>query len=144
MTDPKTSWASCEATRRTMQGNRSRDTQPEKLLRKELHARGLRYRVHARPVPGVRRTADIVFGQAKVVVLVHGCFWHGCLRHYVAPATNRDFWASKVIHNRARDAETKRLWSAAGWKVVVVWEHQSVMPAADQIERLVRNRRPTR
>ena len=71
-----------------MQGNVRRDTRPELLLRHELHAMGLRYRVDARPLLDLNRRADLVFRPAKVAVFVHGCFWHGCSEHYYAPATN--------------------------------------------------------
>ena len=66
---------------RRMRRQRSRDTAPELELRSELHRRGLRYRVHRRPVPTLRRTADVVFGPSRVAVFVDGCFWHGCPVH---------------------------------------------------------------
>ena len=77
-TAPKGSWASDEATRRKMVGNRSRDTKPELLVRSLVHGRGLRYRVAQRPLPGLRRTADLVFRPTRVAVFVDGCYWHGC------------------------------------------------------------------
>jgi len=124
-----------------MQGNRSRDTKPEIALRKLLHAMGLRYRVCAPPVRGVRRTADIVFGPARVAVEVRGCFWHGCPDHYRAPASNRQFWSDKVARNLARDAETAATFEAAGWLLVVVWEHDDVATSATHIAHVVRERR---
>jgi DNA mismatch endonuclease (patch repair protein) len=124
-----------------MRANRSRDTAPELALRSELHRRGLRFRVDTEPVKGLRRRADIVFGPARVAVLVHGCFWHGCPEHYVAPKTNREFWAQKAIINRRRDADTLVQWKAEGWVVMVIWEHEDLVAAAIDIERTVRSLR---
>ncbi|MFI7680356.1 very short patch repair endonuclease [Actinophytocola sp. NPDC049390] len=135
------SWASSPATRRSMQANRSRDTKPEVALRQLLHARGLRYRVCARPIPGMRRTADIVFRPARVAVEVYGCFWHGCPEHYRAPATNSQYWAGKVERNMRRDADTANTLNDAGWALVVVWEHENLTEAAERVTELVMLRR---
>jgi len=117
-----------------MRRQRERDTGPELALRSALHRRGLRFRVHRRPIPGLRREADIVFGPARVAVFVHGCFWHGCPEHATWPATNADFWRAKIERNRERDRETRTALEAAGWAVVVVWEHEEVGLAADRVE----------
>ena len=109
-----------------MLANRSRDTKPELVLRRRLHAMGLRYRVCARPLPNVRRTVDIVFGPARVAVEVRGCFWHGCPDHYRAPSSNSGYWSAKVERNVSRDADTERRLTEAGWRLVVVWEHEAV------------------
>ena len=124
-----------------MRGNRSRDTAPELALRSALHRRGLRFRVDRAPLPGLRRRADVVFGPTRVAVFVHGCFWHGCPEHYIAPRANREFWKAKVQGNRARDADTGRLLTEAGWEVVEVWEHDNAEVAADRIAMLVSDRR---
>ena len=124
-----------------MRGNRSRDTAPELALRSALHRRGLRFRVDRAPLPGLRRRADVVFGSTRVAVFVHGCFWHGCLEHYIAPRANREFWRAKVEGTRARDADTGRVLTEAGWEVVVVWEHDDAEVAADRIAVLVSDRR---
>jgi DNA mismatch endonuclease, patch repair protein len=86
------SWASSAATRASMLANRSRDTGPELAVRRRIHAMGLRYRVNARRVPTLRRTADLVFTRKRVAVFVDGCFWHGCLGHHSQPRANADFW----------------------------------------------------
>lgn len=117
------SWASSEATRRSMQSNRGRDTSPELVVRRVLHAEGLRYRVNYRPVPGLRRTADIVFTRAKVAVFIDGCFWHGCPEHYQRPASNKAFWDTKRAANRTRDDATDAALGRAGWMVLRFWEH---------------------
>ncbi|BBZ33019.1 very short patch repair endonuclease [Mycolicibacterium confluentis] len=135
------SWASSHIARETMRANRSRDTGPEKALRSALHASGLRFRVAARPIPGLRRTADIVFRPLRIAVYVDGCFWHGCPEHYTAPRANSEFWRNKVEGNRARDRNTDELMDAAGWTVVRVWEHEDPLLAAERVAALVRERR---
>lgn len=127
--------------RRVMQANRSRDTAPELAIRKLLHARGLRYRVSARPLPGTRRTADMVFRPARVAVFVDGCFWHRCPEHATDPKANADYWLPKLERNVQRDRETDALLADAGWLSVRVWEHEDPAQAAERIEHLVRARR---
>ncbi|MFJ9318165.1 very short patch repair endonuclease [Streptomyces globisporus] len=140
-TPPEGSWASSAARRRNMQAIRSRDTKPERLIRRLVHANGLRYRVAARPLPDLRRTADMVFRPAKVAVFVDGCYWHGCPEHYVSPKTNPGYWSEKVARNVARDRDTDERLSAAGWLVLRFWEHQSSDACALSIISAVRERR---
>jgi len=135
------SWATDQATRKSMQANRSRDTKPELLLRRALHAMGLRYRVCARPLPDVRRTVDIAFPRLKIAVEVRGCFWHGCPEHYRAPSANGGYWAAKVRRNMDRDADTARRLEEAGWSLEVVWEHDDLTVAARAIAEHVRLRK---
>jgi len=118
------SWASTPGTASSMRANRGRDTTPELEIRRRLHSRGLRYRVSARPVAGLRRTADVVFTRAKVAVFIDGCFWRGCPQHYQTPVRNAGFWASKRNRNRERDAETDRALLESGWRVLRYWEHE--------------------
>ncbi len=136
----RVSWATTPAARRSMQSNRSTGTRPEMAIRRELHRRGLRYRVAARPIPELRRTIDVLFRRARVAVEVRGCFWHGCPEHARLPAAHREYWEAKVARNRARDEETERLLAEAGWALMVVWEHDPVRQSADLIEALVRSR----
>ncbi|MGW6579418.1 very short patch repair endonuclease [Streptomyces globisporus] len=140
-TPPEGSWASSAARRRNMQAIRSRDTKPERLIRRLVHANGLRYRVAARPLPDLRRTADMVFRPAKVAVFIDGCYWHGCPEHYVSPKTNPGYWSEKVARNVARDRDTDERLSAAGWLVLRFWEHQSSDACALSIISAVRERR---
>jgi DNA mismatch endonuclease, patch repair protein len=116
-----------------MQGNRSSDTGPEVALRSALHARGLRFRKHHRPVAGLRCRADIVFPSERVAVFVQGCFWHGCEAHGVSPQTNAAYWNAKIARNRERDAQNSAALTAAGWRVLQIWEHESVDEAAAQV-----------
>ncbi|WP_106982647.1 very short patch repair endonuclease [Streptomyces megasporus] len=128
-------------TRSRMSRQRSRDTEVELALRRVLHASGLRYRVHRRPVKGVRREADIVFGPARVAVFVDGCFWHGCPEHATWPRNNAEFWRRKIEGNRARDLDTDTRLAEAGWASVRVWEHEDPAEAAARIAALVASRR---
>ncbi len=123
-----------------MQGNRGRDTKPEMALRRMLHARGLRYFVNRRPLPGLRRTVDLLFPRARVAVFVDGCFWHGCPEHHTVAKANAEYWEEKVRRNRERDADTDALLRSEGWMVVRLWEHQDVTDAANQVEAAVRVR----
>lgn len=124
-----------------MSRQKSRNTQVEIELRRYLHAAGLRYRIHRRPVLGVRREADIVFGPARVAVFVDGCFWHGCPEHATWPKSNAEFWREKIEGNRRRDANTDALLAKAGWLVVRVWEHEGIEAAAARVQRAVAARR---
>lgn len=126
---------------------RSRDTDLELVLRKALHRRGLRYRVHQRLIPTSRRVVDIAVGPSRVAVEVRGCFWHACPEHGTAPKANAKWWADKLASNVARDTEGKRLLEEAGWQLIVVWEHElraGADQAADRIAEVVRARRPQR
>jgi DNA mismatch endonuclease (patch repair protein) len=124
-----------------MQLQRSKDTHPEVRLRSALHRLGLRYRLHVPLLPGVRRTADIVFGPARVVVDVRGCFWHACPEHGGRPTQNAQWWESKLARNVQRDEETTARLEEAGWYVMVVWEHDGAEEAARHVCRTVRARR---
>lgn len=126
-------------TSRRMSLQRTRDTEPEILLRRELHRRGLRYRVDA-PLPGMpRRRADLLLTGAKIAVFVDGCFWHGCPKHKTAPTHNGAWWAAKLARNVERDRETGIHLSSLGWTVLRVWEHEDMKQAASDIERVVRS-----
>ncbi len=130
--------ATSPTTRAAMRANRSRDTSVELRLRRELHSRGLRYRLHRRPLSGLRCLADIVFPRAKIAVFVDGCWWHGCPQHWAPPKSNRAWWTKKIQINRERDQRNGLALKAAGWTVIRVWEHEAPAAAADRVERLVR------
>lgn len=99
---------------------RGRDTKPEMLIRRGLHARGLRYRLQDRSLPG---RPDLVFPRHHAVILVHGCFWHGhdCPM-FRLPATRREFWSAKIEANRNRDVKAHDALLGLGWRVLTVWE----------------------
>jgi len=99
---------------------RGRDTKPEMLIRRGLHAQGFRYRLQDRGLPG---RPDLVFPRYKAVILVHGCFWHGhdCPM-FRLPVTRSEFWAEKIAANQRRDAIVHEALLALGWRVLTVWE----------------------
>ena len=101
---------------------RSKDTGPEMTVRRAVHARGYRFRLHRKDLPG---TPDIVLPRHRMAVFVHGCFWHGCTRcdrGRRLPKTRTDFWQAKLTGNRERDLRNIVALEALGWRVVVVWE----------------------
>lgn len=112
-----------------MRAVRSRDTGAELALRRALFARGLRYRLHRKDLPG---SPDIVFPSARLAVFVHGCFWHGhdCPRGARAPKSNAEYWSAKIARTRIRDARNAAALMAAGWRVLVVWECDLARPDA--------------
>ena len=99
---------------------KGRDTKPEMLIRRALHARGFRYRLHVRDLPG---RPDIVLPKHRAAILIHGCFWHahGC-RLFKKPGTRPEFWEEKLAQNRARDARDLRLLQEDGWRTLTIWE----------------------
>jgi DNA mismatch endonuclease, patch repair protein len=105
---------------RMMSGIRGKDTRPELFLRKGLHARGFRFRLHDRKLPG---RPDLAFPRRKAVIFVHGCFWHGHDCHLFRwPSTREAFWQQKIEGNRERDARATEELRDAGWRVLAVWE----------------------
>lgn len=99
---------------------KGKDTKPEMLIRRGLHARGLRYRLHDRSLPG---RPDLVFAKHLTALFVHGCFWHAhdCALSKL-PATRQDFWRTKLAANAARDRRAVDALLAAGWRVLIIWE----------------------
>ncbi|GAB7128587.1 very short patch repair endonuclease [Silvimonas sp. JCM 19000] len=105
---------------RMMSGIRGKNTSPELILRHGLHARGLRYRLHVKTLPG---RPDLVLPRHHAVVLIHGCFWHGhACRYFKVPQTRTEFWMGKIRQNQARDQRDIAALQALGWRVLVVWE----------------------
>ncbi len=109
-----------EVRSRMMANIRGKNTKPELLLRKALHAAGFRYRLHDRALAG---TPDIILPRYRAVVFVHGCFWHGhdCPL-FRWPATRPDFWRTKIERNREVDARNEEQLGMAGWRQAIVWE----------------------
>lgn len=106
---------------RMMAGIRGKNTKPELVLRRALHAQGLRFRLHSTKITGA---PDIVFPKYGAVVFVHGCFWHrhiGC-RYATMPSTRPDFWQAKFAANVVRDESVKATLLSTGWRVATVWE----------------------
>jgi DNA mismatch endonuclease (patch repair protein) len=114
-------FVSKEARSRIMRGVKGKNTRPELRVRSVLHRLGYRFRLHRKDLPG---TPDICLPRHKAVVFVHGCFWH---HHTVCaggrlPASNREFWETKINRTRARDISAQAALEALGWSVLVVWE----------------------
>lgn len=109
---------------RNMAAIRHKNTKPEIVVRRILSAMGLRYRLHRTDLPG---KPDIVMPGRKIVIFVHGCFFHmhKCRYGQVVPATNREFWQAKRSGNCARDQRNARRLRRLGWKVFTVWECQT-------------------
>ena len=104
-----------------MAGIRGKNTKPEMTLRRALHARGLRYRLHEGDISG---RPDLVFPKHRAAVFVHGCFWHqhkGC-RYATTPATRAEFWKRKFVANLQRDLAVREELAESGWRAAIVWE----------------------
>lgn len=100
---------------------KGRDTKPEMLVRKFLHANGYRYRLHVKDLPG---KPDIVLPKYKTVIFIHGCFWHGhkdC-KYFVVPKTRTEWWLNKINTNIANDAKAVKALKKEGWKIINLWE----------------------
>lgn len=103
-----------------MAGIRAKDTGLEMLVRRGLHSRGFRYRLHIRQLPG---SPDMVFPGRRSVIFIHGCFWHGhdCpLFRY--PASRQEFWSTKIESNRVRDKSAESQLLDDEWRVLTIWE----------------------
>jgi DNA mismatch endonuclease (patch repair protein) len=129
-----------EQRRLNMSRIRGRDTKPELLLRRGLHARGLRFRLHRNDLPGC---PDLVFPRFRVAVFVHGCFWHG---HkcpiFKWPGTRTAFWRRKIEGNTERDRRVQAALVENEWRVLVIWEcalrGPQRRPVADVLDEIVR------
>lgn len=106
---------------RMMSGIKGKNTKPEIQVRKYLHGRGLRFRLHVKDLPG---KPDLVFPKYKAVVFVHGCFWHqhAACKYATMPSTRVNFWTNKLSENVARDSYQIAALEGLGWRVFVVWE----------------------
>lgn len=122
---------------RMMAGIRGKDTKPELVLRRALHTRGFRYRLHRKEIQG---KPDLVFPRFRAVVFVHGCFWHrhSECRFTTTPSTRPEFWQAKFAANVARDNAVGAGLVEAGWRMATVWEcalrkQEQVEAAADRL-----------
>jgi len=115
-----------------------RDTAIERALRSNLHRRGLRFRVHYKPLPNLRRTADIAFVSAKIAVFIDGCFWHRCPQHGTSPKNNAAWWKAKLDANVARDRDTDLRLREADWLPIRIWGHEDANQASLYLDELVR------
>lgn len=110
-----------EQRRFNMQQIKGKNTKPELLVRKYLHAHGFRYKLHDNTLPG---KPDLVLPKYKTVIFIHGCFWHGhanC-KYFTIPKTRTDWWIDKIKKNSTNDAKAMKLLKKDGWKVITIWE----------------------
>lgn len=123
-----------EVRSRMMAKVRNKNTAPELAVRRKLHAAGLRFRIHRRDLPG---KPDIVLPRYKLAVFVHGCLWHGhdCARGKM-PASNAEFWSTKIGKNVARDKAARAALAASGWASVTIWQCDLTRSVDDLIDRL--------
>lgn len=124
-----------ETRSRMMAGIRAKDTKPEMLIRRAVHAAGFRYRLHDKSLAG---RPDLVFPRYHAVVFVHGCFWHGhagC-KYFKVPSTRTEFWTAKIEANRARDQRAIEHLSDKGWRVCVIWECATRTDPSGAVEKL--------
>lgn len=120
---------------RMMSGIRGADTKPELIVRRGLHARGFRFRLHDRALPG---RPDLVLRKHRATIFVHGCFWHGhSCRLFKWPGSRQDFWRNKIASNVARDEMVERRLIDAGWRVMNVWECATKGPERRPIEEVL-------
>lgn len=117
-----------------MQQIKGKNTKPEMMVRKYLFARGFRYRINVKRLPG---KPDIALRKYHTAIFIHGCFWHGhegC-KLYAHPKTNTAFWEAKIERNKARDLRVREQLKAMGWNTIVIWECQ-LRPVAKREETL--------
>jgi DNA mismatch endonuclease, patch repair protein len=127
------------AVRNVMRANRRRDTKPEVALRSALHRRGLRFRNDVSIVTGERNVrVQVALPRYRVAVFLNGCFWRCRPEHGTRPRSNSEYWRPKLERDLQRNAVANELLSAAGWRVVWVWEHEDPDEAAGLIDQLVR------
>ena len=122
---------SSSAVTAVMRGNRKVGSKPETQLRSALHRLGYRFRKNFPVDTGeLRVKPDIVFPKKRLAVFVDGCFWHRCPIHGTEPSVNTSYWEPKLNRNVARDRRVDVALTAAGWRVVRIWEHQRVDEAS--------------
>jgi DNA mismatch endonuclease (patch repair protein) len=127
-----------------MQAVKRQDTAAEVLLRRRLHAAGLRFRKVIPPEAELRCKADVVFPRQKVCVFIDGCFWHRCPAHFKLPKANSAWWEEKIQATVERDGRQQQLLESRGWTVLRFWEHCITPTAVDEavclVEAAVRQR----
>ena len=114
----------------------SKDTRPEMIIRRGLHARGFRFRLHRKDLPG---HPDLILPKFQSAVFIHGCFWHAhenC-RNFRLPRTSVEFWTEKLSANKLRDKRNIEVLRGRGWRVLIIWECETrripVVPLIDQV-----------
>ena len=126
---------------RMMSKIKGKNTRPEMIVRKFLHAHGFRFRLHRKDLPG---NPDIVLPKFKTCIFVHGCFWHRhpMCRYAATPKTRTEFWIDKLEENVRRDSKNKLALEKEGWNVLIIWEcdlktGNAILPAMIQRLQLI-------
>ena len=115
---------------------RYKNTKPEILVRKFLHSKGFRFRLHDKKLPG---KPDIVLPKYKSVIFVNGCFWHGhedC-KYFVVPKTRTDWWETKIYRNREKDTQNYAILNDLGWRVIIIFECKLKKEATKNLNTLI-------
>mgnify|MGYP002619771559 FL=1 len=123
-----------EQRRKNMQAIRAKETALEKLVRKELWKKGIRYRKNVR---GLMGAPDIAIKKYKLVVFLDSCYWHGCPEHGVMPKSNREFWEKKIKRNVDRDMEVTKYYKSRSWTILRFWEHEVKQDLGSVIDRII-------
>jgi DNA mismatch endonuclease (patch repair protein) len=140
MRQKRTTNRTTEARSKIMRAVKSQSTSPEVAVRDQLRPFGLRVRFNAPYLPG---KPDIAIHSIMLAIFVNGCFWHGhgCKRGSRSPKTNAEYWTAKIARNRARDRQNTALLRRKGWKVLTIWECDSVPSRARKLKRALAVRR---
>lgn len=123
-----------------MRAIKSKNSQMELLLRKELSRRGYRYKKNVARLVG---KPDIAFVKERAAIFLDSCFWHGCRKHCRLPASNKKYWREKIERNKKRDTIVSKMLKKMGWKVARVWEHdvkKNPAKAIGRVEKILKNR----
>lgn len=119
---------------KTMSHIRSKNTGPELALRSALRREGVRFKTY----PNLPGHPDLIIPVSHTAIFVHGCFWHGCPRHYRAPRMRSSYWSKKVLSNRRRDGKSASTLRARGWSVMTIWECQIARDLSQVMARIQR------
>jgi DNA mismatch endonuclease, patch repair protein len=114
---------------------KAKDTKPELIVRKYLHKKGFRFRLHSNKLPG---KPDIILPKFKTIIFINGCFWHGhdgCNK-FVVPRTRTEWWLNKINKTKKRDAQVSQELKQMGWKVIIIWECELKSNADEQLFKL--------
>jgi DNA mismatch endonuclease (patch repair protein) len=121
---------------------KGKDTKPELLVRKFLHAHGFRYKLHDKKLPG---KPDIVLPKYNTVIFVHGCFWHGHTnsKYATIPKTRTQWWMNKITYNKTNDKKNTSLLKSSKWKVIIIYECHLKKPKLNTtLDKLLRTLSP--
>ena len=114
-------------------------TKPEKRMHNLLKGRKIRHEMH----PKILGSPDIILKDKKIAIFIHGCFWHGCKKCYVAPSSNKEFWVNKLEKNVVRDKKNINVLRKHGWVVIIIWEHEIDSDSTKCVSSVIRKAKMT-